>query len=50
MEAYVVRKNGQPVEQETISTSGLARPPRHRRATDAPGARGVELLAGAAAG
>ncbi|HEX8208638.1 MAG TPA: glucosamine-6-phosphate deaminase [Longimicrobium sp.] len=47
MEAYVVRKNGQPVEQETISTSGLARPPRHRRATDVPGARGVEL-AGAA--
>jgi len=43
MEAYVVRKNGQPVEQETISTSALARPPRHRRATDAPGARGVEL-------
>jgi len=50
MEAYVVRKNGQPVEQETISTSGLARPPRHRRATDAPGTRGAELLAGAAAG
>jgi len=47
MEAYVVRKNGQPVEQETISTSALARPPRHRRATDAPGMRGVEL-AGAA--
>ncbi|HEX8450448.1 MAG TPA: glucosamine-6-phosphate deaminase [Longimicrobium sp.] len=47
MEAYVVRKNGQPVEQETISTSGLARPPRHRRASDVPGARGV-VLAGAA--
>ena len=48
MEAYVVRKNGQPVEQETISTSALARPPRHRRSTDAPGARGE--LAGAGRG
>ncbi|HEX8359150.1 MAG TPA: glucosamine-6-phosphate deaminase [Longimicrobium sp.] len=48
MEAYVVRKNGKPVEQETISTSGLARPPRHRRATDVPGARGE--LAGAGRG
>ena len=47
MEAYVVRKNGQPVEQETISTSALARPPRHRRATDAPGALGVELAVAA---
>ncbi|HEX8430129.1 MAG TPA: glucosamine-6-phosphate deaminase [Longimicrobium sp.] len=37
MEAYVVRKNGEPVEQETISTSGLARPPRYRRASDVPG-------------
>ncbi|MBD0320609.1 MAG: glucosamine-6-phosphate deaminase, partial [Gemmatimonadetes bacterium] len=45
MEAYVVRRNGQPVEQETISTSALARPPRHRRASDVPGA-----MAGAAAG
>ncbi|HYW06979.1 MAG TPA: glucosamine-6-phosphate deaminase [Longimicrobium sp.] len=44
MEAYVVRKNGQPVEQETIPTSGLARPPRYRRASDVPGvvAREVE--------
>ncbi len=48
MEAYVVRKNGMPVEQETISTSGLARPPRHRRSTDVPGARGE--LAGAGRG
>jgi glucosamine-6-phosphate deaminase len=48
MEAYVVRKNGKPVEQETISTSGLARPPRHRRSTDVPGARGE--LAGAGRG
>jgi glucosamine-6-phosphate deaminase len=48
MEAYVVRKNGKPLEQETISTSGLARPPRHRRSTDVPGARGE--LAGAGRG
>jgi glucosamine-6-phosphate deaminase len=38
MEAYVVRKNGQPLEAETISTSALAAPPRFRRATDFAGA------------
>lgn len=48
MEAYVVRRNGKPVEQETISTSALARPPRHRRSTDVPGAR--PELAGAPVG
>jgi glucosamine-6-phosphate deaminase len=46
MEAYVVRKNGEPVEQETIPTSGLARPPRFRRASDMPGVvvRGEEAV------
>ncbi|HEU0016605.1 MAG TPA: glucosamine-6-phosphate deaminase [Longimicrobium sp.] len=39
MEAYVVRKNGQPLEQEMVSTSMLAAPPRLRRATDRPAAR-----------
>jgi glucosamine-6-phosphate deaminase len=34
MEAYVVRRNGQKVEQETIPTSGLAAPPRLRREAD----------------
>jgi len=34
MEAYVVRKNGAPLEAETISTSALAAPPRLRRASD----------------
>jgi glucosamine-6-phosphate deaminase len=34
MEAYVVRKNGKPVEQETIPTSALAAPPRLRREAD----------------
>src|SRR5690606_31358276 len=34
MEAYVVRRGGQPVEREMISTSGLASPPRLRRASD----------------
>jgi glucosamine-6-phosphate deaminase len=48
MEAYVVRRDGKPVEQETISTSALARPPRHRRSTDVPGAR--PELAGAPVG
>jgi glucosamine-6-phosphate deaminase len=41
MEAYVVRKGGEPVEREVISTSALAAPPRLRRAGDRPeGARG----------
>ncbi len=34
MEAYVVRRNGEKVPQETISTSGLAAPPRLRREAD----------------
>jgi glucosamine-6-phosphate deaminase len=37
MEAYVVRKNGKPLETETISTAALASPPRRRRAGDHPG-------------
>jgi glucosamine-6-phosphate deaminase len=37
MEAYVVRKGGEPLEAEMISTAGLASPPRRRRATDHPG-------------
>mgnify|MGYP002778116734 CR=1 FL=1 len=42
MEAYVVRKGGAKLEQETISTSALAAPPRLRRDTDRqtrPGSR-----------
>ncbi|MBW3630270.1 MAG: glucosamine-6-phosphate deaminase [Gemmatimonadetes bacterium] len=44
MEAYVVRKNGKPLETEMISTSSLAAPPRMRRMSDYPGgvARGGE--------
>ncbi|HEX2092844.1 MAG TPA: glucosamine-6-phosphate deaminase [Longimicrobiaceae bacterium] len=38
MEAYVVRRGGEPVAAETISTSELAAPPRYRRATDRRGA------------
>ena len=34
MEAYVVRKNGVKIEQETIPTSALAAPPRLRREGD----------------
>jgi len=37
MEAYVVRRNGEPLETETISTAQLAAPPRYRRAADHPG-------------
>lgn len=37
MEAYVVRRNGAPVETEILSTAALAAPPRNRRATDRPG-------------
>jgi glucosamine-6-phosphate deaminase len=37
MEAYVVRRNGKPLEREVISTSALAAPPRMRRASDRPG-------------
>jgi glucosamine-6-phosphate deaminase len=37
MEAYVVRKNGKPMQPEMISTAQLAAPPRRRRATDHPG-------------
>jgi glucosamine-6-phosphate deaminase len=36
MEAYVVRQNGQPVEQPLLSTAELAAPPQRRRATDFP--------------
>jgi glucosamine-6-phosphate deaminase len=38
MEAYVVRRDGRPIETETISTSALARAPRYRRRSDHPGA------------
>jgi glucosamine-6-phosphate deaminase len=38
MEAYVVRRGGERVEREVISTSALASPPRLRRATDRVGA------------
>ena len=38
MEAYVVRRDGRPVEVETVPTSALGRPPRMRRATDFPAA------------
>ncbi|HEX2187249.1 MAG TPA: glucosamine-6-phosphate deaminase [Longimicrobiaceae bacterium] len=41
MEAYVVRRNGAPLETETISTAQLAAPPRMRRATDHPGVTAV---------
>ncbi len=41
MEAYVVRREGKPLEVETVPTSGLARPPRLRRATDRPGVGGA---------
>ncbi|HEX8243345.1 MAG TPA: PIG-L family deacetylase, partial [Longimicrobium sp.] len=37
MEAYVVRKRGQPLDRPTISTAELAEAPRRRRATDHPG-------------
>jgi glucosamine-6-phosphate deaminase len=50
MEAYVVRKEGKPIETETISTAALARPPRMRRATDRAGDLGAYQTAGAAAG
>ena len=39
MEAYVVRRGGQPIEQETVPTSALGAGPRLRRRTDFPGAR-----------
>jgi glucosamine-6-phosphate deaminase len=39
MEAYVVRKEGRKVEQEMVSTSALAAPPRMRRETDRPARR-----------
>jgi glucosamine-6-phosphate deaminase len=37
MEAYVVRKQGKPLETPILSTAELASPPRQRRATDHPG-------------
>ena len=37
MEAYVVRKDGRPLETELIPTAALAAPPSMRRATDHPG-------------
>jgi glucosamine-6-phosphate deaminase len=40
MEAYVVRRAGRRMEVETVPTSGLARPPRRRRADFAPRADG----------
>jgi glucosamine-6-phosphate deaminase len=39
MEAYVVRKEGRKVEQELVSTSALATPPRLRRDGDRPARR-----------
>ncbi len=36
MEAYVVRRDGQRVQQETIATSSLAAPPRPRQDGDRP--------------
>jgi glucosamine-6-phosphate deaminase len=39
MEAYVIRKDGRPVERETVPTSALAGPPRFRRADDLAGGR-----------
>ncbi|HEV2150394.1 MAG TPA: glucosamine-6-phosphate deaminase [Longimicrobiaceae bacterium] len=41
MEAYVVRRNGAPLDTETISTAQLAAPPRMRRASDFAGATPV---------
>lgn len=38
MEAYVVRKNGKPLEVEMVSTSALGDSSRRRRASDFPGA------------
>ena len=38
MEAYVVRKNGKPLEVETVPTSALGDASRRRRRTDFPGA------------
>jgi glucosamine-6-phosphate deaminase len=49
MEAYVVRKEGRPIETETISTAALARPPRMRRASDRAGDLGAYETAGAVA-
>jgi glucosamine-6-phosphate deaminase len=46
MEAYVVRRGGQPVITETISTAQLAAPPRQRRSGDFPGVL-AEVGAGA---
>jgi glucosamine-6-phosphate deaminase len=37
MEAYVVRKDGRPLQTEILSTAELAAPPRGRRASDHPG-------------
>ncbi|MDQ3389506.1 MAG: glucosamine-6-phosphate deaminase [Gemmatimonadota bacterium] len=51
MEAYVVRRNGAPVEVQSISTSELAAPPRYRRADDLPAQRARRARgAGAEAG
>ena len=38
MEAYVVRRNGRPLEVETVPTSALGDTSRRRRASDFPGA------------
>jgi glucosamine-6-phosphate deaminase len=38
MEAYVVRKHGNPLPRPTLSTADLAEAPRRRRATDHPAA------------
>jgi glucosamine-6-phosphate deaminase len=40
MEAYVCRRGGRKLDQETIPTSALAAPPRLRRDSDRPGFRG----------
>ena len=40
MEAYDVRKGGEPLASEILTTAELAAPPRHRRASDHPGGPG----------
>jgi glucosamine-6-phosphate deaminase len=49
MEAYVVRKQGRPLERPTLSTAELAEAPRLRRATDHPawGAGRIPVTQGA---
>ncbi len=44
MEAYVVRKGGQPIEQQMIATSELARPPAPVPGGEEPGEVGGQLV------